>query len=59
MHLEKHFFSFITQIRLEDFEREDTPPEVPTKKRKTKSFEHPVDLELEHVLGSMPRKVGS
>ncbi|CAG2250087.1 PFAS [Mytilus edulis] len=29
----------------------------PAKKRTKKNFPFPVDLELEHVLGSMPRKV--
>ncbi|XP_056013260.1 phosphoribosylformylglycinamidine synthase-like isoform X2 [Ostrea edulis] len=43
------------RIKLDTFKKETIS--VPAKKRKTKAMNLPVDLELEHVLGSMPRKV--
>ncbi|KAK3099370.1 hypothetical protein FSP39_003403 [Pinctada imbricata] len=45
------------RIKFEDIERDEQQPDLPCKKKKKKNFEFPVDLELEHVLGSMPRKV--
>ncbi|XP_078326512.1 phosphoribosylformylglycinamidine synthase-like isoform X4 [Crassostrea virginica] len=46
------------RIKLEGFKREGTEfVSSPAKRRKTRSLDFPVDLELEHVLGSMPRKV--
>lgn len=50
-------FHFV-QIKLEAFKKEGSEfVSSPAKKRKTRSLDFPVDLELEHVLGSMPRKV--
>lgn len=53
------FFGFIfVQIKLEAFKKEGSEfVSSPAKKRKMRSLDFPVDLELEHVLGSMPRKV--
>lgn len=46
------------RIKLEAFKKEGSEfVSSPAKKRKTRSLDFPVDLELEHVLGSMPRKV--
>lgn len=43
---------------MEGFKKEGTEfVSSPAKRRKTQSLDFPVDLELEHVLGSMPRKV--
>lgn len=52
-------FGFIfVQIKLEAFKKEGSEfVSSPAKKRKMRSLDFPVDLELEHVLGSMPRKV--
>ncbi|XP_062608746.1 phosphoribosylformylglycinamidine synthase-like isoform X1 [Saccostrea cucullata] len=45
------------RIKLEGFKKETTEDiSTPSKKRK-KTINFPVDLDLEHVLGSMPRKV--
>jgi hypothetical protein len=46
----------IWQIQLENFSQLEGDGS-PAKKRSKKCFPFPVDLELEHVLGSMPRKV--
>lgn len=50
-------FTFMFQIQFEDDLKTLSEVDEPELKKAKTSVKYPVDLELEHVLGSMPRKV--